>query len=320
MTDQLIFNFERIEGVSTEFAILSLDNVSSDQEMSDRGLLKQPTPAFIDSIRKFGQIDPILALEKIESNGMKWYQVWSGSRRVRALRQLVSYGEIENTVKAQVIKEEWNIPYDVLLIALNAARDSNEIADYFAIRRIMKENPEMSLKDIAHALHNNLTISEIKKRLSLGRIPDTLLEGVSTSLLTLSTARTISKLPKAIQAESIDKVEKALKLIDETKSMNLPVKQEEEVIRDIIHEHRIATKSIKEAKIQNANNVAQKLGNLLDNGKDSNTKKIKEPDITFLVFPANQVTKFTNKQEAELYRQKMTAETGEQFMLIAKEA
>jgi len=217
MTDQLIFNFERIEGVSTEFAILSLDNVSSDQEMSDRGLLKQPTPAFIDSIRKFGQIDPILALEKIESNGMKWYQVWSGSRRVRALRQLVSYGEIENTVKAQVIKEEWNIPYDVLLIALNAARDSNEIADYFAIRRIMKENPEMSLKDIAHALHNNLTISEIKKRLSLGRIPDTLLEGVSTSLLTLSTARTISKLPKAIQAESIDKVEKALKLIDETK-------------------------------------------------------------------------------------------------------
>jgi hypothetical protein len=114
MTDQLIFNFERIEGVSTEFAILSLDNVSSDQEMSDRGLLKQPTPAFIDSIRKFGQIDPILALEKIESNGMKWYQVWSGSRRVRALRQLVSYGEIENTVKAQVIKEEWNIPYDVL--------------------------------------------------------------------------------------------------------------------------------------------------------------------------------------------------------------
>lgn len=118
--------------------------------------------------------------------------------------------------------------------------------------------------------------------------------------------------------ESTARVEEALKLIDETKNMNLPAKQEEEVIRDIVHDHRIATKSIKEAKIQNANNVAMiKLGGLLDNGKDSNTTKIKEPDLTFYVFPVSQAVTFNNKQEAELYRQKMTAETGEQFIILS---
>ncbi len=80
MGDQLILSFERIEGVKTEFAVLSLDDVSSEEEMSERGLISKPTASFVDSIRQFGQVDPILALEKTKDTGEKWYQVWSGSR------------------------------------------------------------------------------------------------------------------------------------------------------------------------------------------------------------------------------------------------
>jgi hypothetical protein len=52
-------------------------------------------------------------------------------------------------------------------------------------------------------------------------------------------------------------------------------------------------------------------------GKDASMIKLKEPDITIYVFPVCQVTKFTKKKEAEIYRQNMTAETGEQHNMLA---
>jgi ParB/RepB/Spo0J family partition protein len=319
--DQLILTFERIEGVKTEFATLSLEDLSSDQEMNERGLISKPTNSFIDSIRQFGQIEPVLVLEKKKDNGKKWYQVWSGSRRIRALRQLAVYGEHDNNIRAQIIKEDWNVPYDVLLMVLNAARDSNEIADYFAIKRILLENPELNMAGIAKAMSNNLTMSEIRKRMSLAKIPDALLNGITSGMLTLHTARTITKLPKKIQIELSEKVQQSLDLLDETEKItfNTP-DHKQEVIRDIIREGRIASKSIKQAKIENANQVATlKLGNLLNKNNDKSGTKIgaaRSPETQFYVLPLTGAEVFASRMEAEAYRQKMTANLGMQYSII----
>lgn len=312
--DQLILNFERIEGIKTEYAILSLSEISSEQELTERGLVSKPSRSFIDSLRQFGQIDPILVLEKRDENGSVWYQVWSGSRRVRALRQLAEYGEHDPTIKAQVIKEDWNVPYDVLMMVLNAARDSNEIADYFAIRRLLQENPELNLSGISRALNNNLSYTEIRKRLSLAKIPEPLLNGVTSGMLTLNTARTIAKLPKKVQVDLSDKVQGALDRIKETETTNFAdPSRKQEAIKEILKEGRIATKSIKQAKIENAAQVASlKLGGLLH---EADSKQDKAKDTSFYVVPVSRVMAFPTKKEADLHRQRLTAETGEQYLV-----
>jgi len=318
MSDQLILNFERIEGIKTEYAVLPLNEISSDEEMSQRGMVSKPTHSFIDSLRQFGQIDPVLVLEKIEVTGEKWYQVWSGSRRIRALRQLAAFGEHEPTVKAQVIKEDWDVPYDVLMMVLNAARDSNEIADYFAIKRLMLENPELNMADIAKALNNNLTNSEIRKRMSLAKIPEPLLNGVTTGMLTLSTARTITKLPRKVQIELSEKVQGSLDQIKEIDNSKYddPTKKQQ-VIHDIVREGRIAATSIKQAKIDNANQVATlRLSGLLELNDDKCQTKIIEPEKVFYVLQITGAQSFPTRKEAELFRQKMTADSGIQYRIF----
>lgn len=321
MGDQLILSFERIEGVNTEFAVLSLDEVSSEEEMNERGLISKPTVSFIDSIRQFGQVDPILALEKTTDSGKKWYQVWSGSRRIRALRQLAAYGEHDPSVKAQVIKEDWNVPYDSLLMILNSARDGNEIADYFAIKRIMDEDPSKTLADIAKELNGTMTVGEIRKRLSFGKIPEALLNGVTAGMLTLQTARTIAKLPKKIQTEMSDKVQNSLDLIKETEATKFedPIKKQE-VIRDIVREVHIAGKTLKQAKIENANHFATlKLANILDNNTDKSKTKIVESKTEFYVLPLTGAEHFKERKTAEQFQQEMTAQAGIQYVIVESE-
>jgi ParB/RepB/Spo0J family partition protein len=318
MSDQLILNFEKIEGVKTEYAVLLLNEVSSDEEMSQRGMVSKPTNSFVDSLRQFGQIDPVLVLEKTEATGEKWYQVWSGSRRVRALRQLAAFGEHEPNIKAQVIKEDWDVPYDVLMMVLNAARDSNEIADYFAIKRLMHENPELNMADIAKALNHNLTNSEIRKRMSLSKIPEPLLNGVKTGMLTLSTARTITKLPRKVQIELSEKVQGSLDQIKEIDNSKYddPTKKQQ-VIHDIVREGRIAATSIKQAKIDNANQVATlRLSGLLELNYDKSQTKIMEPKKAFYVLQITGAQSFPTRKEVELFRQKLTAESGNQFCIV----
>ncbi len=317
--DQLILEFERIEGIRTEYAVLPLEDVSTESEMTERGLVSKPARAFIDSLRQFGQIDPILVLEKVEVDGSKWYQVWSGSRRVRAIRQLAAYGEHEPTIKAQVIKEEWNVPYDVLMMVLNAARDSNEIADYFAIRRLMQENPDLNLAGIARALNHNLTHPEIRKRLSLSRIPEPLLNGVTSGMLTLHTARTIAKLPKKVQIDLSDKVQVSLDRIKDTEGTKFadPSKKQE-ALKEIIKEGRIAASSIKQVKVDHASHVASlKLGSLLTNNDHVSSSSTEVDRKKYLVLPVTQGESFSSKKKAELYRQKMTGETGVQHRIVA---
>ena len=321
MNDQLILSFERIEGVKTEFAVLSLDEVSSEEEMSERGLISKPTASFVDSIRQFGQVDPILALEKTTDTGEKWYQVWSGSRRIRAIRQLAAYGEHDPSVKAQIIKEDWNVPYDALLMILNAARDGNEIADYFAIKRIMEEDPGKTLADISKELNGTLTVGEIKKRLAFSRIPESLLNGVTAGMLTLQTARTITKLPKKIQIDMSEKVQTSLDLIKETENTKFddPAKKQE-VIRDIIRDVHIAGKSLKQAKIDNANHFATlKLSNILDNNADKSTAKISENKTEFYVLHLTGAEHFKKRKTAEQYQQEMTAQAGIQYVIVESE-
>lgn len=315
--DQLILSFERIEGIKTEYAILSLDEISSEQELTERGLVSKPSRSFIDSLRQFGQIDPILVLEKREENGRVWYQVWSGSRRVRALRQLAEYGEHDPTIKAQVIKEDWNVPYDVLMMVLNAARDSNEIADYFAIRRLLQENPELNLSGISRALNNNLSYTEIRKRLSLAKIPEPLLNGVTSGMLTLNTARTIAKLPKKVQINLSDKVQGALDRIKETETANFAdPSRKQEAVKEILKEGRIATKSIKQAKIENAAQVASlKLGGLLQETDSKQDNAPSRKEVSFYVVAVSSVVAFPTKKEADRHRQRLTAETGDQYLI-----
>jgi len=315
--DQLILTFERIEGVKTEFAVLPLNEISSEQEMITRGLISKPTNAFVDSIRQLGQVEPILVLEKKKESGEKWYQVWSGSRRIRALRQLAASGEHEDSVRAQIVKEDWNVPLDVLMMVLNAARDSNEIADYFAIKRMMEDDPQINMAGIAKALNNNLTVSEIRKRMSFSRIPEPLLNGVTNGMLTLQTARSITKLPRKVQTELTDKVQHSLDLIEETEALKYDsVEHKQEVIRDIIREGRIATKSIKQAKIENSNNVAtMKLGSLIANDKNG-TKNTSVSNTKFYVFSLFNVPEFDSRAEAEAYQQEMTAIHAIQHVII----
>jgi len=311
--DQMILTFERIEGVKTAFEILPLADMSSEQEMNERGLISKPTSSFIESIRQFGQIEPVLVLEKLKDSGEKWYQVWSGSRRVRAIRQLVVVGDHAETIRAQVIKEDWNVPLDVLMMMLNAARDSNEIADYFAIKRMLQEKPDTRMLDISKALNNNLTTSEIRMRMSLAKVPEALLNGVTTGMLTLQTARSIAKLPRKVQVELTDKVQSSLDLIQQTEANTLGTEQQQEAIRGIIREGRIASKCIKQAKIENANQVATlKLSGLLD--KNEPKSRFGEPK--FFVLQVTGAESFATRKEAEYFRQKMTADLGMQYSII----
>jgi hypothetical protein len=213
------------------------------------------------------------------------------------------------------------VPYDALQMILNAARDGNEIADYCAIKRIMDEDPGKTLADISKELNGTLTVGEIKKRLAFSRIPVSLLNGVTAGMLTLQTARTITKLPKKIQIDMSTKVQTSLDLIKETENTKFdnPVKKQE-VIRDIIRDVHIAGKSLKQAKIDNANHFATlKLSNILDNNADKSTVKIVEGKTEFYVLPLKGAEHFKNRKTAEQFQQEMTAQAGIQYVIVESE-
>ena len=90
------------------------------------------------------------------------------------------------------------------------------------------------------------------------------------------------------------------------------------MIRDIIREGRIASKSIKQAKIENANQVATlKLSGLL-NKNDEKSGKIQgvSPEKQFFVLQITGAEAFASRKEAEAYRQEMTAKQSTQFVIF----
>jgi ParB/RepB/Spo0J family partition protein len=165
----------------------------ADIEVSD---FVDPTPEFVESIRRFGVLQPVLLCKRGDK-----YHVLAGRRRVLASR-IVGL----TVVKAVVIEGLVYGDVSSSVLTLEAQRHYNEnpVAEYMAIRTLVTEG--YSSDQIKEAL--GIPIHKIEKLLSLANLPQEVLDGVSEKKVAVSTAQTLAKMAPTYQKKAVAKFKK----------------------------------------------------------------------------------------------------------------
>ena len=165
----------------------------ADIEVSD---FVDPTPEFVESIRRFGVLQPILLCKRNDK-----YHVLAGRRRVLAAR-IVGL----TVVKAVVIEGLVYGDVSSSVLTLEAQRHYNEnpVAEYMAIKTLVHEgySPEQIKESLGIPIH------KIEKLLSLANLPQEVLNGVSEKKVAVSTAQTLAKMAPTYQKKAVAKFKK----------------------------------------------------------------------------------------------------------------
>jgi ParB/RepB/Spo0J family partition protein len=159
----------------------------------DHEIVPEPTKQLLDSIRRFGILQPILVRERPEQevgkDGTVLYNLVDGRRRLAACRELGI-----NPIPVMIAETDLAIA-DVATLATNATRTSNPIAEYDAIERLIRKGA--TIKDISGA--TGMSQQTIKARQRLFGLEPTLLDAFRAGKVTVSVAEASAKLPKPIQ-------------------------------------------------------------------------------------------------------------------------
>ncbi|MBA7539990.1 hypothetical protein ES705_32279 [subsurface metagenome] len=141
-----------------------------------------PTKAFIDSVKRFGVVHPIV----VQRDRTK-YTIIDGRRRARAaiIAEHVS-------ISARVYPKKYR---PTMVIALNNLQSANPVAELEAIEALIEEGA--SEKQISEA--TGLPLSTIRKRLKLQRLNPDLRKGLKKGEIAVSVAEKASDLPEVVQ-------------------------------------------------------------------------------------------------------------------------
>lgn len=119
-------------------------------------------PAMVESIAKFGVLQPVLLKQNATNNG---FVVCDGRSRI-----VNSRAAGRETIPAHVYPADYTTE-QILAIVANTKRSENFVTDVFAIQEILESDKEATLKDVCDA--TGLPMATAKKRMKLlALIPD----------------------------------------------------------------------------------------------------------------------------------------------------
>lgn len=152
-----------------------------------------PDQSFLNSVRDFGIIQPIIMTE-----GPQGVKVAAGRRRIKAAR-LIGIGELG----AVVFQEGWVSPESLTLIE-NRHRQQNALADLLAIEALIKAGND------EEKIAANLGVSKvtIKGRLRLRQLLPDLAKAMGDGKIFVSVAEKICTLPPEQQQEILEAYKK----------------------------------------------------------------------------------------------------------------
>jgi ParB/RepB/Spo0J family partition protein len=159
-----------------------------------------PAPAFVESVRRFGIITPIVVFDDGRSGGgagggaggcvdVRRLRVVDGRRRVAAAR-LAGLAR----VPAMVYATNGVMP-DVITMVLNEQRRDNPVADFHAIQRLQQRGA--TEQQISEA--TGMPLGRIRRRMKLAALRPELFEAMEQNGLPVSVAETAAALSTAQQ-------------------------------------------------------------------------------------------------------------------------
>jgi len=154
-----------------------------------------PVPEFVESVRKFGIIQPVLLCKK--SAKSEQYEVLAGRRRVLAAR-IVGLEIIPAIVRSGIYYADARA--SALTLEAQRHYNPNPIAEYRAIKKLVGEG--YTLDQICSTL--GLSLERIAKLMQLGTLPDNILDAVQERKVSVTTAHTMSKMAPTYQKKAVE--------------------------------------------------------------------------------------------------------------------
>lgn len=164
------------------------------EELPDDEQLIGPPPdkALVDSIRRYGIIDPIIIEDIERGDGVCFYQVTDGRRRVKAAR-LAGLEQVPARIYDYGDDEGW-MP-SALTVMTHATRRDNPVCEYIAIRKLIEDHSE---QEVARA--TGLGIPKVRRLMQFHNLDAALLEAAAEGGIAPGVAAQAAKLPKDRQA------------------------------------------------------------------------------------------------------------------------
>jgi ParB/RepB/Spo0J family partition protein len=182
------------EPLDLETGYLNLEHFAHEE-------VPEPTKQLLDSIRRFGLLQPILVrltMRLVGHSGggiieVAHYDIVDGRRRLSCCRILKI-----DAFPVMIAETDLAIA-DVATLAANATRTDNPIAEFKAIQRLIRQGA--SPKDISGA--TGMSQQTIKKRQSLLRLNPDLVEAFESGKISAAVAQEAAKLPGPVQKELV---------------------------------------------------------------------------------------------------------------------
>jgi len=169
-------------------------------EMIDVNDYVDPTPDFIESVRRFGIIQPVLLCRDKDR-----YKVLAGRRRVLSAK-LIGMTTIKAIVREGISYSDAQA--SALTIEAQKKFNENPVAELRAIQSLIKDGYQKEA--IMSAL--GLSGERIDKVMKLGSLPEELLDAVQERKVSITTAKTLAKMSAPYQKKAIKTFESNGKL------------------------------------------------------------------------------------------------------------
>jgi ParB/RepB/Spo0J family partition protein len=161
-----------------------------------------PSREFVECVRRFGVVTPIVAFEDRSPDTSKRLRVADGRRRIAAAKQLGL-----RSIPATVYAVDSFVP-DVMTMVLNEQRRDNPVADFNAIQRLQQRGAtEREISEVT-----GMPLGRIRRRTKLAALHPELFDGLGHGVMSVSTTEACASLPTALQAELLARLREVGKL------------------------------------------------------------------------------------------------------------
>ena len=150
--------------------------------------------AMVKSIRKYGQISPVVCVK-----GKDGYEMIDGFKRLRACRSLN-----QTTLRVKTMEVSGRVCKAAILQLNQSGRSINEMEEALVLQSLYRED---GLTQIEIAALLGRDKSWVSRRISLiERLSEEVQEDIRLGLISVITGRDLSKLPRGTQKEAADAI------------------------------------------------------------------------------------------------------------------
>jgi ParB/RepB/Spo0J family partition protein len=188
---RIVINFLRMKGPCIEEIAVS--------EIGEKyGVYRMVSPradaAMVKSIRKYGQISPVVCVK-----GKDGYEMIDGFKRLRACRSLN-----QTTLRVKTMEVSGRVCKAAILQLNQSGRSINEMEEALVLQSLYRED---GLTQIEIAALLGRDKSWVSRRISLiERLSEEVQEDIRLGLISVITGRDLAKLPRGNQKEAADAI------------------------------------------------------------------------------------------------------------------